>query len=167
VQAGIIFFNEETRKLVMRNGNMIRRNYGESLVQAAERIAKTSAGPSAPRVMLGFLGSPMTPLEDRRPAVQTFYRDFQWAQIQEASSTESEAQSEALSDEEESSYFRGVYLTSPRLVAVEPRYVQPAERTDTTVRKARRQVFDGVYPPTREKRKAGEMKDLQGSKEEA
>jgi hypothetical protein len=167
VQAGIIFFNEETRKLVMRNRNMTHRNYGKSLVQAVERIANTSVGPSAPRVMLGFLGLSMTPWEDHHPAVQTFYQDYQRAQIQEALSMESEARAETSSDEEGSSYFKGVYLTSLQLVATEPRYVQPAEHTDTTVQKARRQIFDGVYPPTREKRKAGEMKDLHGSKEES
>jgi hypothetical protein len=62
--------------------------------------------------MLGFLGSLMTPPKDQYPAVQTFYQDYQRAQIQEASTTESEAWSETSSDEEENAYFKGVYLTS-------------------------------------------------------
>jgi hypothetical protein len=44
-------------------------------------------------------------------------------------------------------------------------YVQPAERTETVVQKARKQVFDGVYPPGRPRSKPGEIRDLQGSKE--
>ncbi|KAJ7347001.1 hypothetical protein DFH08DRAFT_809760 [Mycena albidolilacea] len=108
---------------------MIHRNYGESLVQAVEKIANASMGPSAPQVMLGFLGPKLTPLEDQCPAVQTFYQDYQWVQIQEASNTE--------------------------------------KHMDTTVRKVRQQIFGGVYSSAREKRKAGEMKDLHGSKEAA
>jgi hypothetical protein len=48
-----IKFNEETRKLVMKNGAIIRRYPGESLVKAAERTARSDA----PRVMLGLLRS--------------------------------------------------------------------------------------------------------------
>jgi predicted deacylase len=52
VESNIIKFNEETRKLVMKNGAMIRCFPGESLVKAAERIA----GVDVLQVMLGFLG---------------------------------------------------------------------------------------------------------------
>jgi hypothetical protein len=66
VERNVIKFNEETRKLVMKNGAMIRRYPGESLVKAAERIS----GTDAPRVMLGFLNA----TEDRQSVVQSFYQ---------------------------------------------------------------------------------------------
>jgi hypothetical protein len=47
---------------------------------------------------------------------------------------------------------------------MEPVYVQPAERTETAVRKAQRQVFNGVYPPGHLRSKPGEIRDLEGGK---
>ncbi|KAJ7492010.1 hypothetical protein FB451DRAFT_1165200 [Mycena latifolia] len=42
VQKNIIVFNDETRRLTMKNGTQIRRMPGESLVKAAERIANSN-----------------------------------------------------------------------------------------------------------------------------
>ncbi|KAJ7109525.1 hypothetical protein C8R44DRAFT_635591, partial [Mycena epipterygia] len=115
IQKNIITFNEETRRLEMKNGAAIRRNPGENLVQAAERIAATNT----PRVMLTYL-DPTTPM---MRAVQGFYQ-------------------------EESKRAR-----IPT--------VQSADRTVPSTRVARKQVFDGVYPPTRDKSKTPPIKDLQ------
>ncbi|KAJ7221228.1 hypothetical protein B0H12DRAFT_984065, partial [Mycena haematopus] len=47
VSRKVVVYDEQTRKLVMANGQWIRRQNGESLAQAAERIS----GATAPRVM--------------------------------------------------------------------------------------------------------------------
>jgi hypothetical protein len=80
VARGVISFNEETRKLVMKNGGMICRGYGESLVQAAERMG----GTSAPRVGLVLVDKP----RDRQVAMQSFYQNVQEARRTVASRNE-------------------------------------------------------------------------------
>jgi hypothetical protein len=140
--------------MVMKNGEAIRRNPGESLVQAAERIA---AG-NAPRVMFGILD----PMMDRQKAVQNFYQEYeQRARIIEVhSGQESSAEEEGgcmSSDEEELSEltdtFDEIGLSTPTVTYANLPYVQNAERTVPSTRTARKEVFDGVYPLNREKAK--------------
>ncbi|KAJ7612798.1 hypothetical protein DFH06DRAFT_1344885 [Mycena polygramma] len=88
VRNNVITFNEETRKLTMKNGDMIRRNPGESLVQAAARIAKGSG----PRVMMME-----EEIQDRAEAVGYFYQQTENPRILEIVSE----------DEEESDYEGG------------------------------------------------------------
>jgi hypothetical protein len=136
----------------MKNGDMIKRHPGESLVKAAERIA----GINTPHVMLGLLD--LETARDRQESVQSFYQAEQRrARIVEVSSDEvsEEAESEDLESEE-----GGVYLTHPYLVNKGPASVQAAERAETGIRKARKMVFDGVYPPKRGKVQPGEVRDL-------
>lgn len=111
VENNIIKFNEDTRKLVMKNGALIRRHPGESLVKATERIA----GLDVPRVMLGFLG----PMKDRRQAVQSFYQAEDCrARIEEVLSEsddlredkQSTSDGEACSDKSEPA----IFLTRPQ-----------------------------------------------------
>ncbi|KAK7007323.1 hypothetical protein R3P38DRAFT_2553532 [Favolaschia claudopus] len=149
---GIVKHDETTGRLVLTNGNRIQRLAGESLVKAAERMS----GETAPRVMLGYVN--LTPT--RWNAVQSFYQQRQEAYIEEVSSKSSESVDdlESSSDSENNSEPE-IYLTMPRRVA-DP-YVLPAERTETSTRKARHETFDGVYPPRRPKMKQGEVRDLQ------
>ncbi|KAF7361899.1 RT-RNaseH-2 domain-containing protein [Mycena venus] len=165
VRQGVIYHNEEIRRLVMKNGAPIRKMYGETLVKAATRIA----GLNAPCVMLGLVDAPVT----RQPVVEKFYQSvYQSAYIEHTTSNESLTDSEEIelstSDEDSHSVpsqFHGVYLTKPQPAAAGPWYVQPVERTETGVRRTRKQVFDGVYPPRREKIKSGEVRDLQARPE--
>ncbi|KAJ7696643.1 hypothetical protein B0H16DRAFT_1750267 [Mycena metata] len=62
----VVKFHEETRRLCMKNGDPIRRNYlGEPLVKAAERQAG-----QAPRVMFALAEA----TQDRMAAVHSFYQ---------------------------------------------------------------------------------------------
>lgn len=162
IQKNIIAFNEETRRLEMKNGSNIRRNPGENLVQAAERISASNT----PRVMLNYL-DPTTPM---MRTVQGFYQEeSKRARIVEVYTDSSEDENDAgtseVAEEPESSdnEAQEVYLTIPRgrkLKNQEPA-VQTADRTVPSTRTARKQVFDGVYPPVRDKSKTPPIKDLQ------
>jgi hypothetical protein len=158
VAKDIITYNEDSRRMVMKNGNTIWRKNGESLVQAAQRIA----GENAPRVMLGV----MDPRGDRCDAVRNFYQETsQRARIEEVYTEESETEEDAqrssdeedLSDDEDPAE---VYLTAPRKVSESGLQVFPAERSIPSTRAARREVLDGVYPPAREKGKSGGRGEL-------
>ncbi|KAJ7035055.1 hypothetical protein C8F04DRAFT_1182745 [Mycena alexandri] len=61
--------------------------------------------------------------------------------------------------DEDSEEYEQVYLTVPRVVA--EANIHAAERTETSTRKARKMVLDGVYPPRRERAQIGDVKDLQ------
>ncbi|KAF8196816.1 hypothetical protein K438DRAFT_1967820 [Mycena galopus ATCC 62051] len=155
---GVIGYDPDSRKLVMKNGARIWRRAQESLVQAAERIAAENA----PRVMLGFL-SPTTGL---RAAVQSFYHTEERGRFEEfesdtSSNLGSEVSSSDGSSDPEDNQTQRVYLTAPRQVTSDP-YVQPAERTETSIKKSRKVTFDGVYPPRRERGKP-ELRDLQAN----
>ncbi|KAJ7016514.1 hypothetical protein C8F04DRAFT_1281195 [Mycena alexandri] len=192
---GVLGRGEDGRHLVMGNGGWIGKNTGESLVTAAERIAAANA----PRVMLNFVdefpgyesynervshfyqleerteeydsdpgvkspeGGDEEPwlnegiAQDRRTAVSNFYRaEARRARIEEMSS-----------DEESGGESQRVYVTRPREVAEAS--VQVVERTEPSTRRARQLVFDGVYPPRRDRSQMREVKDLQkeGREEEA
>ncbi|KAJ7446782.1 hypothetical protein FB451DRAFT_1188621 [Mycena latifolia] len=162
VQKNIIVFNDETRRLTMKNGNQIRRMPGESLVKAAERIA----GSNAPHVMFGIVDRSF----DRKKAVQNFYQaENRRTRIEEVSSEEDSSEDsrnlesdKSLSEDSENGE---VYLTKPQKVysADEP-FVQHTDRTLPSTRTARKQSFDGVYPPRRENVKARVVRDLQEEK---
>ncbi|KAJ7604374.1 hypothetical protein DFH06DRAFT_1349509 [Mycena polygramma] len=83
VQKKIIKFNDETRKLNMANGDIIRRNPGESLVQAAARIAGGGA-----RVMMGAMDEDY----ERTEAVSYFYQQEECVHISEMEEDESESE---------------------------------------------------------------------------
>ncbi|KAJ7720991.1 hypothetical protein B0H16DRAFT_1738478 [Mycena metata] len=103
VQKNIIVLNPETRKLVMKNGDIIRRQTGESLVKAAARIA----GENGPRVMFSTMNAP-----ERAEAVSFFYqRAERRARIVEVySETSTDEESE---EESEAESVRNIYLTMP------------------------------------------------------
>ncbi|KAJ7734668.1 hypothetical protein B0H16DRAFT_1767202 [Mycena metata] len=141
VQKNIIVFNPETRKLVMKNGDIIRWQTGESLVKAAARIA----GENGPRVMF----STMKASQERAEAASLFYqRAERQARIVEVYS-ESPIEEES-EEESEAESGRSIYLTMPVRAGEEQAPVYAADRTTPGIRKARKASFDGVYPPTRE-----------------
>jgi hypothetical protein len=113
--------------------------------------------------MLTFL----EPVNERKAAVQIFYHETkQQAWAEEVTSEESTSVSEEDTDSEGSEDTdiifdqHKVYLSAPQPVNKMVHQVYPAERTETSTRKARKQVFDGVYPPKREKFRMGEIRDL-------
>ncbi|KAJ7741279.1 hypothetical protein B0H16DRAFT_1862036 [Mycena metata] len=63
---GTVVRGEDGRRLVMKNGAWIRKNTGELLVSAAERMA----GTSAPRAMMSYVDS----YQDTRIPVSNFYQ---------------------------------------------------------------------------------------------
>jgi hypothetical protein len=152
IQKNVITFNQETRRLEMKNGTLIRRNPGETLVQAAERISAQST----PRVMLTYLDC-QTPI---MRAVQGFYQgEAPQSQIEEVQKEFSEDEREATEDETD----HEIYLTIPRDKKGRIPWVQAADRTIPSTRSARKEAFDGVYPPSRKQ----VVKDLQaGQKRE-
>ncbi|KAJ7173091.1 hypothetical protein C8R43DRAFT_944126 [Mycena crocata] len=167
IEKNIMAYNSETRRLTMKNGRYIRRNPGESLVKAAERIM--AAATSAPRVMLGFLDA----REDRPKAVQNFYQEeSRRARIEEIHSNNSSTSEMNSSSDESDDVEVGetallldrVYFNRSRMEEVGGSLVQPVERTEASTRKARREVLDGVYPPSREKttRKVKDLEDVAG-----
>ncbi|KAJ7178325.1 hypothetical protein C8R43DRAFT_942043 [Mycena crocata] len=170
IEKNVMAYNPETRRLTMKNGRDIRRLAGESLVKAAERIASLT---SAPRVMLGFLDAH----EDRRHFVQNFYQGENRRVIIEEVGSEESQDPESSSDNEDSEKevelqktvrrLEKVYLTSSKTTDSDGPWVQPVERTETSTRKARREVFDGVYPPNREKvtRKVRDLAEDEKEKE--
>ncbi|KAJ7431343.1 hypothetical protein FB451DRAFT_1489098 [Mycena latifolia] len=147
VSQNIIVYNDETRRLTMKNGSPIWRQAGESLAKAAERIA----GGSAPRVMLGVLDAAM----DTRQSVQNFYQEEnRRARIVEIYSDTSEDSDNSDTDlGDESDTPREVFLTAPERVGHNEEQVYPVERSVPSTRAARKEVLDGVYPPIREKGK--------------
>ncbi|KAJ7145146.1 hypothetical protein C8R43DRAFT_953587 [Mycena crocata] len=170
IEKNVMTYNPETRRLTMKNGRDIRRLAGESLVKAAEHIASLT---SAPRVMLGFLDAQ----EDRRHFVQNFYQgENRRVRIEEVESEESQ-DPESSSDNEDSEKevelqktvkrLEKVYLASSKTTDSDGPWVQPVERTETSTCKARREVFDGVYPPNREKvtRKVRDLAEDEREKE--
>ncbi|KAJ7714997.1 hypothetical protein B0H16DRAFT_1742328 [Mycena metata] len=194
---GTVIRGEDGRRLVMKSGAWIRKNTGESLVSAAERMAASSV----PRAV-NYLDS----YQDSRIPVSNFYRfEERRAQIVEVGSegeTESSGNDEEVqgylddardrraavshfyqtekarntgtrfdgrdSDTEEEGSdstlesLERVYLTMPRRVIVDDEPgVNAADRAEPSIRKARKSVFDGVYPPRHEKSQMGEVKDLE------
>ncbi|KAJ7446738.1 hypothetical protein FB451DRAFT_1188588 [Mycena latifolia] len=147
VSQNIIAYNDETRRLTMKNGSPIWHQAGESLAKAAECIA----GGSAPRVMLGVLDTAM----NTRQSVQNFYQEEnRRARIVEIYSDTSEDSDNSDTDlGDESDTPREVFLTAPERVGHNEEQVYPVERSVPSTRAARKEVLDGVYPPIREKGK--------------
>ncbi|KAJ7467050.1 hypothetical protein FB451DRAFT_1178292 [Mycena latifolia] len=137
---------------------------GESLVKAAERIA----GGNAPHVMFGIVDRSF----DRKKAVQNFYQaENRRARIVEIRSEEDSSEGNQDLENEwsslEDSESGEVYLTRPqRMSSTGEPLVQHADRTVPSTRTARKQSFDGVYPPRRENVKVRAVRDLQEGKSE-
>ncbi|KAJ7645044.1 hypothetical protein DFH06DRAFT_1333344 [Mycena polygramma] len=143
---GIIVYNEDDRKLTMKDGQTIWRRPGESLVKAAVRIA----GTGGPRVMLGISEENV----DRATAVNYFYQQELQSRVVELESYHAEASSACGSDMEAE---EEVYITVP--CDEDDPMVQAAERSTSNIRRVRREVFDGVYPPAREHAKPRVVKE--------
>jgi hypothetical protein len=156
LKAGVITHDEQTHRLKMSDGNFIRRNYmGEPLAQAAKRQA-------VPRVMLGltdectsrsfFLDSQAyemwDPVQRGKPveAANSYIENMYTTEYEECTEAVVESDSEEGEDDLE---LGEVYLTIPRRRT--GKQVNEAERTVPSTRAARRQAFDGVHVPRREK----------------
>ncbi|KAJ7457075.1 hypothetical protein FB451DRAFT_1510759 [Mycena latifolia] len=153
VHRNVIAFDEETRRYTMAGGGPIRRLPGESLVKAAKRAA---AG-NVPRVMFGVIDRSM----DQEKAMRSFYqaetRRPRIVELSNGSSADEEysdpenSTGTELSNSSEEEY-EEVYLTVPKRKKHKGApYVQQVDRTVPSTRTARWQVFDGVYPPSRER----------------
>ncbi|KAJ7021330.1 hypothetical protein C8F04DRAFT_1273834 [Mycena alexandri] len=149
----------------MKNGDPIRRYTGESLVKAAERIAG-----QGPRVMFALTN----PTQDRSAAVHNFYQQqTRRAQVVEVYSGESSPEEEEGNepDEESPSSDEGsvtssaerVYFSVPKTHGYQ---IFEAQRTVPSIRKVRREIFDGVHVPLRGGMKKGEIRDLTGKGKE-
>jgi hypothetical protein len=157
----VIRYDEGVRRMVMKDGNPIRRRFGESLVQAAERLAIGGA----PRVMLVQADWSSS----RQAAVRNFYQEqSQHAHIEEIDSEGSldRDSSVMLTDTENdekntSEEYEEIYLTLPKRRKTGPPLVQQVDRTVPSMKTARRQVMDGVYPPSRAQARARtEVKEI-------
>ncbi|KAJ6499509.1 hypothetical protein C8R47DRAFT_1258610 [Mycena vitilis] len=149
----VIRIDEDTRKLRMKDGTYIRRTQGETLVQAAARL-------SSPR-----------PITDRNhgmnvPALTPPSLTGNW--IAKPSQYDSGDEDEPLdahwyaaasnSDSDPSLEDGEVYLAVPRAQeqpVAEDLQVNAAERTVPSTRAARKEVFDGVQLPRRDKTREG------------
>ncbi|KAJ7436553.1 hypothetical protein FB451DRAFT_1193851 [Mycena latifolia] len=100
---------------------------------------------------------------DREKAVRSFYQtEARRPQIVELSSEgsadegsdgpidDSDSEASTLSEED----YEEVYITVPKRKSKSAPHVHHADRTVPSTRTARRQVFDGVYPPSRDRGKA-------------
>ncbi|KAJ7746658.1 hypothetical protein B0H16DRAFT_1889061 [Mycena metata] len=156
LQEGIIIHDQADGRLKMKNGTPIQRMRGEGVVQAARRLSTT------PRVMLGFVDdySELEGIFDNKTN-QVFYHT-QEARIQDYESDDDpgEQDEEVIAEEEQSedsdSDVGGeVYLSFPKRRDNARNTVNAAERTVPSTRAARRQVFDGVHVPKRDKARGG------------
>ncbi|KAJ7655773.1 hypothetical protein DFH06DRAFT_1329208 [Mycena polygramma] len=166
----VIRIDEDTRKLRMKDGTYIRRTQGETLVQAAARL-------SAPRVM--FTSS--RPVHGKAEKASAYHQQAprnerasinttipEWELDSETESYDSGDEDEPLdahwyaavsdSDNDSSLEDGEVYLTVPRAdeqPAAEDLQVNAAERTVPSTRSARKETFDGVQMPRRDKIREG------------
>ncbi|KAJ6464665.1 hypothetical protein C8R47DRAFT_1224734 [Mycena vitilis] len=171
----IISVDEESRRLRMKDGGFIRRGMGETLVQAAKRIA-------APRVMFSTREHTRarSPTTDESDSTRSAYIEA----ISDATSDDasencvSTAEQRGLdaawyvAQDSESEIGDGeVYLTVPRGSQIPNQTeldVNAAERTTPHSKTVRREIFDGVLLPRREKAatravpQAGENLDEKG-----
>ncbi|KAJ7680746.1 hypothetical protein DFH06DRAFT_1315490 [Mycena polygramma] len=154
VAKDIVFYDPENRRVRMKNGSFIRRGQGETLAQAAARLA-------APRVMF------TTANRGYESQYETRHTGYQSAYI-EVLPSESESEYDSAQDQREidahwyaqpsdpddvSGSDREVYVTVPRGLC-EPdqkNNVHAAERSVPSTRTARREVFDGVQMPKRDR----------------
>ncbi|KAJ6514374.1 hypothetical protein C8R47DRAFT_1206737 [Mycena vitilis] len=161
----IIAVDPETRRLRMKDGTFIRRSQGESLAQAARRI-------TAPRVM--FSAAEHNKLHDARDmkavmASLAYVEDYLTST--DTSDTECGADviytdqeldahwyvtKNDISDTESGGEQGEVYLTVPEPPAnlnSEENDVNAAERTMPSSKAARKEIFDGVMLPRRDRLK--------------
>ncbi|KAK6996430.1 hypothetical protein R3P38DRAFT_2799744 [Favolaschia claudopus] len=149
LQRGIVKHDEQTGKLRMADGTFIRRLPGEYIATAARRLAP------APNVMFGITDHTLhnsTPKEEPT---------FSHVVIREAEEGDTgfeidESGSEADTEDEEGE----VYLTLPK----RQWQVNAADRTVPSTRVARKQIFDGVHMP---KRNRSDNSGLKNKEDEA
>ncbi|KAJ7635973.1 hypothetical protein DFH06DRAFT_1336122 [Mycena polygramma] len=165
----VIKVDEGTRKLRMKDGSFIRRNQGESLIQAANRLA-------APRVMFmtkhSSYAQDTTDSESEEYDTRDSYRQSSvtipdWELDTDSDVPEYSDEPQALdahwyvaaSDSEDSeSEGRDIYLTVPQMHELEPiedAQVNAAERTVPSTRTARKEAFDGVNVPPKDRNRGG------------
>jgi hypothetical protein len=155
----IVVQDAETRRLRMKDGSFIKRAIGESLAQAARRIS------AVPRIMFVTVN----PQEDEKESNMGSYqieRQGAWIEDVEESSDDSEVLIEESaedpldahwygvieSDFEEESLRPGeVYLSASQKRKYTTNQVHSADRTVPSTKTTRREVFDGVHIPRREK----------------
>ncbi|KAJ7272795.1 hypothetical protein C8J57DRAFT_1225144 [Mycena rebaudengoi] len=153
----------------MKDGTEIRKQRGETLVQAAARIGKVSA----PVVLLGFVDQPRSV-----KSLQTFYQgEPQRARIVEVNTDSEESEVSAELSEADSYIIEPgteasdgmrphkVYLSVPRGTSFGEQAVHAAERSVTGLKTARREIFDGVHMKAREKSQTQALKRTANERE--
>ncbi|KAK7055080.1 hypothetical protein R3P38DRAFT_2681368, partial [Favolaschia claudopus] len=146
LKEGIIKMDEGTRKITMADGTNVRRAFGEPIAPAVKRQG-------APRVMLGLRDAEEYRLNE--PVDTMFYDECFSGQIEEVEEIDEDPASaheedEGSEDGEEDITKGQVYLSFPKQRASKAG-VHAAERTVPSMREARKQVFDGVHLPRRER----------------
>ncbi|KAJ6450141.1 hypothetical protein C8R47DRAFT_1230379 [Mycena vitilis] len=161
----IIAVDPETRRLRMKDGTFIRRSQGESLAQAARRIA-------APRVMFSAAEHPeLHDARDMKAVMASLAYVEDYLTSTDTSDTECGADviytdqeldahwyvtKNDISDTESGGEQGEVYLTVPEPSAIpnsEENDVNAAERTMPSSKAARKEIFDGVMLPRRDRLK--------------
>ncbi|KAK6977462.1 hypothetical protein R3P38DRAFT_2810293 [Favolaschia claudopus] len=134
LQRGVVKHDENTGKLCMADGTVIRRRPGEYIAPAARRLAP------APQVMFGVTDYTLTKAISRMdsPAAHMVIKESE-DEGMDFEDEESEGENQTDDDEGE------VYLTLPRRQL----QVNAADRTVPSTRAARKQTFDGVHIPKR------------------
>ncbi|KAJ7164610.1 hypothetical protein C8R43DRAFT_946426 [Mycena crocata] len=145
VKSKVLRFNPETRQLEMGNGAKIRKTYGETLAQAAERIS----GADAPRLPKARIEEEYTDSGPELPESATDESSEEGFFIEQMENTEHTGTTH-----------RG-FLMAPKESLPEDSQVNGVERTIPSTRTARKEIFDGVLLPGRERVKERVSKDDQ------
>ncbi|KAJ6458806.1 hypothetical protein C8R45DRAFT_1109933 [Mycena sanguinolenta] len=157
-RAGIVKIDEENRRVTMGNDAFIRRFAGETLVQAAKRLA-------APRVMLGmtdpeYFGAYYGAGEMEEPPRRTAHFAEE-SDEEDMLPMEDEDMGRTSSEEDSDSGHEEVYLSIPRNQwPTKGKQVYGADRPTHSTRTARKLAFDGVHIPRRES-SHDKVKDLE------
>jgi hypothetical protein len=169
VSRNLLQNNAETGRLEWKNGAPLQRHFGETIVHAVERA---TTGQQGPNVMFTYVDS----IPGTRRAVQNFFQAAQHKQqtsrICEIYSDEEESEFDYVETEDDDEHSdsgykteeedRQVYLSVPKNIKFAQDYDQTdddydyedvsvfeADRRTPSTRIARKQIFDGVYPPPR------------------
>lgn len=162
IKQSVVYHDEESRRLRMKDGTFIRRINGESLVQAAQRLA------AVPRVMFVTVDSQINEAREHRghcayTTEQAFienleemedeleYLPYGSDQEEKPLDTHWYAAEDKDLEDGDSLPFEEVYLTVPRnkSVRMSGGQVNSADRTVPSTQAARREVFDGIHIPWR------------------
>ncbi|KAJ6482260.1 hypothetical protein C8R47DRAFT_1217910 [Mycena vitilis] len=153
VAKDIVVFDPENRRVRMKNGSFIRRGQGETLAQAAARIA-------APRVMFTTASQDYESQYAPRTVYQSAYiealpsdSESEYDSAQEQREMDAHWYAQPSDPDDASGSDREVYVTVPRGLdgSDQGNNVHAAERTVPSTRTARREVFDGVHLPKRDR----------------